>query len=101
MNAFPTPKHLACGPTCAPATTNPPANAARADPEGLQVARATLTDPRSLRPEPRTPISPPPYQRLRGRRGHPKAVTAVGRSILAAWHMLQTGELYRDLGGDH
>ncbi|MGH2929300.1 MAG: IS110 family transposase, partial [Solirubrobacteraceae bacterium] len=42
------------------------------------------------------------YQRLRGRRGHSKAVTAVGRAILtAAWHMLQNGELYRDLGGDY
>ncbi|MGI8427790.1 MAG: hypothetical protein ACR2OB_00445 [Solirubrobacteraceae bacterium] len=31
------------------------------------------------------------YQRLRGRRGPAKAVTAVGHSILtAAWHMLQT-----------
>jgi transposase len=41
-------------------------------------------------------------QRLRGRRGHSKAVTAVGHSILtAAWHMLQTGELFRDLGGDY
>jgi transposase len=29
-------------------------------------------------------------------------VTAVGHSILtAAWHMLQTGELYHDLGGDY
>ena len=42
------------------------------------------------------------YQRLRGRRGHSKAVTAVGHSILtAAWHMLHTGELFRDLGGDY
>jgi hypothetical protein len=44
------------------------------------------------------------YHRLcgrRGRRGHSKAVTAVGHSILtAAWHMLHTGELYRDPGGD-
>jgi transposase len=29
-------------------------------------------------------------------------VTAVGHTILtAAWHMLQTGELYRDLGGHY
>jgi transposase len=42
------------------------------------------------------------YQRLRGRRGHSKAVTAVGHSILtAARHMLQTGEPYRDPGGDY
>jgi len=42
------------------------------------------------------------YQRLRGRRGHAKALTAVGHSILTAvWHMLKTGELYRDLGNDY
>ena len=29
-------------------------------------------------------------------------MTAVGHSILtAAWHMLQTGELFRDFGGDY
>ena len=41
------------------------------------------------------------YQRLRPRRGHKKALGAVKHSILCAcWHMLSTGELYRDLGGD-
>jgi transposase len=42
------------------------------------------------------------YQRLRPRRGHKKALGAVKHSILiAAWHMLSTGELYSDLGGDY
>ena len=42
------------------------------------------------------------YQRLRPRRGHKKALGAVKHSILcAAWHMLSTGELYDDLGGDY
>jgi transposase len=42
------------------------------------------------------------YQRLRPRRGHKKALGAVKHSILCAcWHMLSTGELYRDLGGDY
>jgi transposase len=42
------------------------------------------------------------YQRLRPRRGHRKALGAVKHSILCAcWHMLATGELYRDLGGDY
>jgi transposase len=41
------------------------------------------------------------YQRLRPRRGHKKALGAVKHSILVAvWHMLSTGELYRELGGD-
>jgi transposase len=42
------------------------------------------------------------YARLRPRRGHKKALGAVKHSILiACWHMLSTGELYRDLGGDY
>jgi transposase len=42
------------------------------------------------------------YQRLRPRRGHKKALGAVKHSILCTtWHMLSTGELYDDLGGDY
>jgi len=42
------------------------------------------------------------YARLRPRRGHKKALGAVKHSILiACWHMLTTGELYSDLGGDY
>ena len=42
------------------------------------------------------------YQRLRPRRGHKKALGAVKHSIICAcWHMLSSGELYTDLGGDY
>jgi transposase len=42
------------------------------------------------------------YQRLRPRRGHGRALGAVKHSIICAcWHMLTTGELYRELGGDY
>ena len=42
------------------------------------------------------------YARLNPRRGQKKALGAVKHSILiACWHMLSTGELYRDLGGDY
>jgi transposase len=42
------------------------------------------------------------YQRLRPRIGHGRAIGAVKHSILTAiWHMLSTGETYRDLGGDY
>src|SRR5581483_10175212 len=38
----------------------------------------------------------------RPRRGHGRALGAVKHSILGAcWHMLTTGELYRELGGDY
>jgi transposase len=42
------------------------------------------------------------YQRLKARRGHHRAILAVAHSILtAAWHMLCTGEVYRELGPEH
>jgi transposase len=42
------------------------------------------------------------YRRLKPRVGHGRALGAVKHSILCAiWHMLQTGELYKDLGGDY
>jgi hypothetical protein len=42
------------------------------------------------------------YARLRPRRGHKKALGAIKHSILiACWHMLSTGELDNDLGGDY
>lgn len=42
------------------------------------------------------------YRRLRPRRGHKRALGAVRHSILtAAWHMLQTGEPYRDPGANY
>jgi transposase len=42
------------------------------------------------------------YQRLKPRCGHRKALGAVKHSMLCAiWHMLATGETYRDLGGEY
>jgi transposase len=42
------------------------------------------------------------YRRLRARRGHKRAIGAVKHSIIvAAWHMLTTGEIYHDAGGDY
>jgi len=42
------------------------------------------------------------YRRLKPRVGHGRALGAVKHSMLCAiWHMLQTGELYSDLGGDY
>jgi len=42
------------------------------------------------------------YRRIASRRGPVKAVVAVERAMLtAAWHMLTTGELYRDPGADY
>jgi hypothetical protein len=42
------------------------------------------------------------YRRLKPRRGHKKALGAVKHAMICAiWHMLSTGETYRDLGGDY
>ena len=42
------------------------------------------------------------YRRLKTRRGHRKAIGAVRHSIIVAvWHMLTTGEIYNDAGGDY
>jgi len=42
------------------------------------------------------------YTRLRPRRGHKKALGAVKHTVICAvWHMLSTGETYRELGGDY
>jgi len=41
------------------------------------------------------------YRRLKPRRGHKRALGAIKHTMLGAiWHMLSTGETYRDLGGD-
>lgn len=42
------------------------------------------------------------YRRKKSQLGHGRALGAVKHSIICAcWHMLQTGELYTDLGGDY
>lgn len=42
------------------------------------------------------------YHRLAARRGKKRAIMAIAHSMLKAiWHMLSTGEVYRDLGADY
>src|SRR5688500_2077806 len=42
------------------------------------------------------------YRRLKPRRGHKRALGAVKHTLIGAiWHMLSTGETYRDLGPDY
>ena len=42
------------------------------------------------------------YRRKRSALGHGRAIGAVKHSMICAiWHMLTTGELYNDLGGDY
>ena len=42
------------------------------------------------------------YRRIKARRGHRRAIGAVKHSIVVAtWHMLSTGETYREAGADY
>jgi transposase len=103
MTVFPTPKHLASWAGVCPGN-NESAGKRRSGKtrKGSKWLRATLAEASLAATKTKNSYLAAQYQRLRGRRGPAKAVTAIGHSILtAAWHMLQTGELYRDLGGDY
>jgi transposase len=103
MTAFPTPKHLASwGGLCPGNDQSAGKRRSGKTRKGSKWLRATLTESANAAARTKNTYLSAQYQRLRGRRGHSKAITAVGHSILtAAWHMLQTGELYRELGGDY
>ncbi len=103
MSVFATPKHLASWAKVSPGNDQS-AGKRRSGKTGKgdKWLRATLNESANAAARTKDSYHAAQYQRLRGRRGHSKAVTAVGHSILTAvWHMLQTGELYRDLGGDY
>jgi transposase len=103
MTAFPTPKHLASWAGVCPGN-NESAGKRRSGKtrKGSKWLRATLAEASLAATKTKNSYLAAQHQRLRGRRGPAKAITAVGHSILtAAWHMLQTGELYNDLGGDY
>ena len=103
MTAFPTPKQLASWAGVCPG--NDQSGGKRRSGKtrkGSKWLRATLTESALAAARTKNSYLAAQYQRLRGRRGHSKAVMAVSHSILtAAWHMLQTGELYNDLGSDY
>jgi len=103
MSAFPTPKHLASWAGMCPGQ-NESAGKRRSTKtrKGSKWLRATLGESANAAARTKGSYLAAQYGRLHTRRGHAKAITAVGHSILtAAWHMLQTGELYRDLGADY
>src|SRR5215211_7607453 len=103
MNAFATPKHLASWAGACPGNDESAGKRRSGKTrKGSKWLRATLTESALAATTTRNSYLAAQYRRVRGRRGHSKAVTAVGHSILtAAWHMLQTGEIYRDLVADY
>lgn len=103
MTVFPTPKHLASWAGVCPGNDQSAGKRRSGKTrQGSKWLRATLTEAANAAARSKNTYLAAQYHRLRGRRGHAKAITAVSHSILtAAWHMLQTGELYRDLGPDY
>ena len=103
MSAFPTPKHLASWAGVCPGNDQSAGRRRSGKTrKGSKWLRSGLAESANAAARAKNTYLAAQYQRLRARRGHSKAITAVGHSILtAAWHMLQTGELYRDLGGDY
>jgi len=103
MSVFPTPKHLASWARMCPGNDESAGKRRSGNTgNGNKWLRATLTEAANAATRTKNSYLAAQYQRLRGRRGHSKAVTAVGHSILtAAWHVLQSGELYNDVGGDY
>lgn len=103
MTVFPTPKHLASWAKMSPGNDESAGKRRSGKTgKGNKWLRATLTEAALSAGKTKNSYLAAQYQRLRGRRGHNKAVTAVGHSILTAiWHMLQTGELYNDPGNDY
>ena len=103
MTAFPTAAHLASWAGMCPGNDQSAGKRRSGTTrKGSKWLRATLTEASLAATRKKDTYLAARYQRLRGRRGHSKALTAVGHSILtAAWHMLSTGETYREAGADY
>jgi transposase len=103
MNAFPTAKHLASWAGICPGNDQSAGKRRSGTTrKGSKWLRANLIESAKAASRTKDTYLAAQYQRLRARRGHAKATTAVAHSILVtAWHMLTTGELYRDPGGDY
>src|SRR5215204_1950677 len=102
MTKFPTAKHLASWAGICPGNDESAGKRRSGKTrKGSKWLRANLIEAAKAASRTRDTYLAAQYQRLRARRGHNKATTAIAHSILvAAWHMLQTGETYTDPGAD-
>ena len=103
MSVFPTAKHLASWAGLCPGNDKSAgkrrSGTTRHGSKWLQIA---LTEAAHANIRSRDTYLSAQYRRLKPRRGHRKAIGAVRHSIiLSAWHMLSTGELYRETGSDY
>jgi transposase len=102
MTAFPTAKHLASWAGVCPGNDQS-AGKRRSGrtTKGSKWPRSGLIEAARAAARTRDTYLAAQYARVRARRGSNRAAVAVSHSILVAiWHMLTTGETYRDPGGD-
>jgi len=103
MSRFPSPAHLAAWAGVAPANHE---SAGKRQPAGTRhggtwLRRALIEAARSAAGSKGTYLAAQ-YRQIAARRGPNKAAVAVAHSILvAAWHMLSTGQTFEDLGADY
>jgi transposase len=103
MSRFPTPEHLASWAGMCPGN-NESAGKHRSGRtrHGSAWLRIALIEAAQAAGRSKGTYLAAQYARIRGRRGPARAAVAVGHSILViAWHLLSTGEVYTDLGGDY
>lgn len=103
MSRFPTPAHLASWAGMCPGN-NESAGKHRSGRtrHGSKWLRIALVEAAQADGRSKDTYLSAQYARVRGRRGPGRAAAAVGHSILVIiWHLLSTGEMYSDLGGDY
>jgi transposase len=103
MSRFPTPAHLAAWAGIAPANHE---SAGKRRPVGTRHGghwlKRTLIEAAHAAARTKGSYLAAQYRRLAARRGPNRAAVAVAHSILvAAWHMLNDGVTYQDLGSDY
>jgi transposase len=103
MTAFPTAKHLASWAGVCPGNDQSAGKRRSGRTrKGSKWLRANLIEAATAASRAKDTYLQAQYQRLRARRGHARATTAVAHSMLVAvWHILTTGEIYNDPGGDY
>jgi transposase len=103
MSAFPTAKHLASWAGVCPGNDESAGKRRSGKTrKGSKWLRANLIEAATAASRTKDTYLQAQYQRLRARRGHARAITALAHSMLVAtWHILTTGEVYRDPGGDY
>ena len=103
MSAFPTAKHLASWAGVCPGNDESAGKRRSGKTrKGSKWLRANLIEAATAASRTKETYLQAQYQRLRARRGHARAITALAHSMLVAtWHILTTGEVYRDPGDDY